>query len=85
MSLLTKTRTNGDPAPSATDELVRVYVQQGANGREIWCEWKIQLPSGRYDYRSAQVDADVVTTIADANFDAKMLSAADNTYPKVTA
>lgn len=84
MPLLSKTRPYGDLAPEATDELLQVSVKPGDAGVwEIWCEWRVQLPSGRYDHRSEKADAELGSSVIDSAFMADLQQVADNTYLKV--
>jgi hypothetical protein len=85
MALLTKTREVSAPA-QLTDGLVRTCVLDVDGETQVWCEWQVQLPNGKYRTQSVRCDPAVEAEIfALPNFSSGLMKAADNTHPKVSA
>lgn len=86
MALLTRSREVAQAPQTYTDGLVRTCVLDVNGETQVWCEWQVQRPSGKYETRSERCDPDVEAAIlALPNFATGLVMAADNTHPKAAA
>lgn len=86
MALLTKTREVAQAPQQYTDELVRTLVVGVEGETQVWCEWRVQLPNGKYITKSERCDPAVEADIlALPNFASGLSMAANNTHPKAVA
>lgn len=84
MPLVTKTRPTPLSPTSASDELVRVMIEGSGTDRQVWCEWRVTMPNGKIDARSARCDPATESAIlALPNMGKGISMAAENTHPKV--